>query len=212
VTLFMTLLTAFNVMLHQETRAEDIVIICLFANRNQMEIENLIGNFYAGLPLRTRFSGASTFRDLLARVRDVTLAAHEHPDILYEPVFEGMSFQDEEDRGGLETFRVLFQLAKLPPAGQGLSGLKLTRLPVQSAAMRKDLSLFLSQSGGLAGGFRYSRDVLDRERVLRMRNRYLQILEAVVADPDLPLAGMLPEGSEAPVPAGEARETMERTL
>ena len=49
----------------------------------------------------------------------MTLAAHEHPDILYEPVFEGMSFQDKEDQGGLETFRILFQLAKLPAAEAG---------------------------------------------------------------------------------------------
>ena len=211
VTLFMTLLTAFNVMLHHETGASDIVIICLFANRNQVEIENLIGNFYAGLPLRTRLAGARGFRELLLRVRDVTLAAHEHPDILYEPVFEGMDFQDKEDRGGLETFRVLFQLAKLPAAGEALSGLRLTRLPVESAAMRKDLSLFLSQSNGLAGGFRYSRDLLDRERVVRMRDSYLEILAAIVADPDLPIAE-LAESSEPLIPAGQARESLGEAL
>ncbi|MEO6192065.1 MAG: amino acid adenylation domain-containing protein [Thermoanaerobaculia bacterium] len=211
VTLFMTLLTAFNVMLHHETGASDIVVICLFANRNQVEIENLIGNFYAGLPLRTRLAGARGFRELLLRVRDVTLAAHEHPDILYEPVFEGMDFQDKEDRGGLETFRVLFQLAKLPAAGAALSGLRLTRLPVESAAMRKDLSLFLSQSNGLAGGFRYSRDLLDRERVVRMRESYLQILAAIVADPDRPIAE-LAESSEPLVTAGQARESLGEAL
>ena len=58
--------------------------------------------------------------------------------------------------------------------------------------MRKDLSLFLSQSDGLIGRFRYNRDVLDRERVVRMRDRFLQLLAAVVADPDRPLAELLP--------------------
>ena len=118
VTLFMTLLTAFNVLLHAETGADDIVVVCLFANRNQVEVESLIGNFYAGLPLRTRLAGAGTFRALLERVRDVTLAAHENPDILYESAFEGLSSRDEADRGGLDTFRVLFQLAKLPRRGR----------------------------------------------------------------------------------------------
>jgi hypothetical protein len=198
VTLFMTLLTAFNALLHHETGASDIVTICLFANRNQVEIESLIGNFYAGLPLRTRFSGASTFRELLTRVRDVTLAAQAHPDILYEPVFEGMSFQDREDQGGLATFRIVFQFAKLPPAEQTMSGaLRVSPLPFHGSRMRKDLSLFLNQSGRLAGRFRYNRDVLDQERVVRLRDRFLQILAAVVTDPDCPVAELLRESAEA---------------
>ncbi|HET9226616.1 MAG TPA: condensation domain-containing protein, partial [Thermoanaerobaculia bacterium] len=184
VTLFMTLLAAFKVLLHQESGRNDIVVTSLFANRNQVEIENLIGNFYAGLPLRTRLAGAHTFRDLVQRVRDVTLAAHEHPDILYEPVMAGMSFLENGDRGGLATFRILFQLAKLPPAEQELSDVKVTRLPFDTGKIRQDLSLFLSQSGRLAGRFKYNRDILDRERVVRLRDRYLRILEAVVADPD----------------------------
>jgi hypothetical protein len=64
-TLFMTLLAAFQVLLQEETGEDDIVVTCLFANRNQLETENLIGNFFAGLPLRTRLSGARTFRELL---------------------------------------------------------------------------------------------------------------------------------------------------
>ncbi|HET9228255.1 MAG TPA: amino acid adenylation domain-containing protein, partial [Thermoanaerobaculia bacterium] len=196
VTLFMTLLAAFKALLHHETGREDVVVTSLFANRNQVEIENLIGNFYAGLPLRTRLSGVCTFRDLLERVRDVTLAAHEHPDILYEPVMEGMSFLENGDRGGLSTFRVMFQLAKLPPARQELSGVKVTRLPFDTGRMRQDLTLFLSQSGRLAGRFKYNRDVLDAERVIGLRDRFLQILESAVEDPDCPLGELAREISE----------------
>jgi amino acid adenylation domain-containing protein len=203
VTLFMVLFTAFNVLLHAETGADDIVVICLFANRDQVEIEDLIGNFYAGLPLRTRLSGARTLRELLERVRELTLAAHEHPDILYEPVFEGMNFH-HQGQGGLDTFRILFQLAKLPPAGQALSDLTLTRLPFDSDKMRKDLSLFLAQSDRIVGHLRYNRDLLDQERAVRMRDGLLEILAVIVADPDRPLAELSPEMS-VPEMAGETR-------
>jgi len=199
VTLFITLLTAFEMVLWHETGQDDLVVICLFANRNQIEIESLIGNFYAGLPLRARLSGARTFRDLAQRVRDVTLAAQEHPDILYEPVFEGMSFQDREDQGGLATFRVLFQLAQLPVSDQTLSDLKIARLPYDTGTMRKDLSLFLAQagpSGPIGGRFRYNLDVLDRERVLRLRDRFFGVLDAVLADPDRPLPELLSAAAE----------------
>jgi acyl transferase domain-containing protein len=196
VTLFITLFAAFNALLYLESREDDIVVICLFANRNQAEIENLIGSFYAGLPLRTRFSGAGSFRELLERVREVTLAAHEHPDILYEQVFAGMGFEDEEDRGGLETFRVLFQLTRVPVAGKGGSDdLRMTRLPIANETIRKDLSLFLSQSDRLTGRFKYNRDVLDAERVVRLRERFLRILATVVADPARPLDELLRESA-----------------
>jgi NRPS condensation-like uncharacterized protein/acyl carrier protein len=202
VTVFMTLLAAFKTLLLHETGRDDVVVTCLFANRNQVEIENLIGNFYAGLPLRTRFAGARTFRDLLERVREVTLAAHEHPDILYEPVMEGMSFLENGDRGGLATFRIAFQYAKLPSVEASLSDLKVTRLPFDTGKIRQDLTLFLSQSGRLAGRFKYNRDVLDQERVVRMRDRFLQILAAAVADPDCPLEDLLPQEVES---AGRTR-------
>jgi amino acid adenylation domain-containing protein len=197
VTLFMTLLTAFNVMLYGETGCDDIVVICLFANRNHVEMENLIGNYFAGLPLRTRLFGACSFREVLERVRDVTLLAHENPDILYERVFQDMSFQESEDRGGLTTFRILFQVAKLPPSAPALSGLQLTSLPLFSGRMRRDLNFSLSQSTRLAGRIRYCLDVLDRERVLRMRDRFLEILGNVVADPDCRIADLLPESALA---------------
>jgi amino acid adenylation domain-containing protein len=189
-TLFMTLLAAFTALLHGETGQDDLVVPCSFANRNQLETESLIGNFATALPLRTRLSGARTFRELLQRVREVTLLAHDHPDIFWEPVVEGMSFLEEGDRGGLTTFRILFQLVKVAPAGQApaVSDLRMTRLPVDTGKIRLDLSLFLSQADRLAGRFRYNRDVLDEARVLAMRDRLLRIVAAVADDPDCPLA------------------------
>jgi acyl carrier protein/NRPS condensation-like uncharacterized protein len=204
VTLFMTLLAAFEALLHHETGRDDIVVTSLFANRNQVEIENLIGNFFTGLPLRTRFAGLRTFRDLLERVRDVTLAAHEHPDILYGPVMAGMSFLETEERSGLAAFRVMFQFVKWPPAEQALADLNVVRLPFDTGRINQDLTLFFYQAEGLSGRFKYNRDVLDRERVIHMRDRLLEILSAVVTDPDRPLAELAPEIS-VPEMAGETR-------
>ena len=187
VTLFMTLLAAFKALLYSETGQDDLVVPCSFANRNQLETESLIGNLATGLPLRTRLSGVRTFRELLQRVRDVTLLAHDHPDIFWEPVVDGMSFLEEGDRGGLTTFRILFQLVKVPPAAQVASDLRITPLPVDTGKIRLDLSLFLSQADRLAGRFRYNRDVLDGARIKGLRDRFLRILAAVVADPERPL-------------------------
>jgi amino acid adenylation domain-containing protein len=193
VTLFMTLLAAFKALLYLETGVEDLVVPCSFANRHQIETEAMIGNFASGLPLRTRLAGVHTFRELLLQVRDVALLAHDHPDIFYEPVVAGMSFLEEGDRGGLTTFRVQFQLLKWEPPTQVSSNLRVSRLPTDTGKMRLDLSLFLYQADHLFGRFRYSRDLLDQPRVAAMRDRYLRILAAVVADPECPLAELAPD-------------------
>ena len=197
VTLFMTLLAVFEVVLHEASGRDDIVVTCLFANRNQMEIEGLIGNFFAGLPLRTRLAGARRFRDLLGRVRDVTLAAIEHPDVLYDPVLEGLGILAPGERGGLATFRILFQLAQLPRWEHTLSGLQLIHQPFDTGKIRQDLSLFLTRGDRLGGRFKYNRDVLDEETVVRLRDRFLQILATVVDDPDCPLEELLAEHAES---------------
>ncbi|HEY2738069.1 MAG TPA: condensation domain-containing protein, partial [Thermoanaerobaculia bacterium] len=186
-----TLLAAFTALLHGETGQDDLVVPCSFANRNQLETESLIGNLATGLPLRTRLSGVRTFRELLQRVREVTLLAHDHPDIFWEPVVEGMSFLEEGDRGGLTTFRILFQLVKVPPVTLAASDFRITRLPVDTGRIRLDLILFISQADRLSGRFRYNRDVLDEARVIGLRDSFLRILAAAVADPDCPLDELL---------------------
>jgi aspartate racemase len=204
VTLFMTLLAAFTALLHLETGQDDLVVPCSFANRNQLETESLIGNLATGLPLRTRLAGVRTFRELLQRVREVTLLAHDHPDVFWEPVVEGMSFLEEGDRGGLTTFRILFQLVKVPRTAQPQpqaqaelpADIRITPLPVDTGRMRLDLTLFLFQADRLAGRFRYNRDVLDEARVSALRDRFLRILAAVAADPEHPLDELPPAAPE----------------
>lgn len=76
VTLFMTLLAAFQTLLHCYTQQNDITVGSPIANRNRSELEGLIGFFVNSLVLRTNLSGNPTFRELLNRVREVTLGAY----------------------------------------------------------------------------------------------------------------------------------------
>jgi len=78
-----------------------------------------------------------------------------------------------------------------PGAPRALGG---GQLPIANETIRKDLSLFLSQSERLTGRFKYNRDVLSPERVARMRERFLRILAAAAADPSRPLDELLREG------------------
>src|SRR5262249_55238577 len=69
VTLFMTLLAAFDVLLHRITRQGDIVIGSPIAGRAHAEAEDLVGFFLNTLVLRTELDDELPFKGLLARVR-----------------------------------------------------------------------------------------------------------------------------------------------
>src|SRR6185436_19354489 len=83
-TLFMTLLAAFQVLLYRYSGQTDIVVGSPISGRNRAEIEGLIVFFVNLLRLRTDLSGDPTFRELLARVRDLTLQAFAHQDVPFE--------------------------------------------------------------------------------------------------------------------------------
>ncbi|HEY6217145.1 MAG TPA: condensation domain-containing protein, partial [Pyrinomonadaceae bacterium] len=81
VTLFMTLLAAFKVLLFRYTGECDVVVGSPIAGRNRVETENLIGFFVNSLALRTDLSGNPTFRQLVGRVREVALDAYAYQDL-----------------------------------------------------------------------------------------------------------------------------------
>jgi hypothetical protein len=106
VTLFMTLLAAFQTLLYRYTQQEDIAVGSPIANRNRSEIEGLIGFFVNSLVLRTNLSGNPTFRELLSRVREVALGAYAHQDLPFEKLVEEL--HPERNLSQNPLFQVVF--------------------------------------------------------------------------------------------------------
>src|SRR5262249_48275312 len=95
VTLFMTLLGAFDVLMSRYSGQRDVMVGTDIANRNRAEIEGLIGFFVNQLALRVEVSGAESFRETLKRVREVCLGAYTHQDVPFEKLVEEL--QPERD-------------------------------------------------------------------------------------------------------------------
>ncbi len=127
VSLYMLLLAAFKTLLARYTEQEQVVVGTPIANRNWIDIENLIGFFVNTLVLRTDLSGNPPFRELLKRIREVTLGAFAHQDVPFEKLVEEL--QPERDTSRTPLFQVMFSLQNAP-----MPSLELSRGDDDSAA------------------------------------------------------------------------------
>ena len=188
VTLFMTLLAAFKVLLYRYTGEEDLVVGTPIAGRNRAEIEGLIGFFTNSLVLRARLSGNPSFAEFLQRVREVTLGAYEHQDLPFEKLVEEL--QPERSLSHNPLFQVFFSLQNNPTLATVGSDTEaaekaLREMPeVNTGSAKFDLALMMSEMGEqLIGGFEYNTDLFEPATIARMEGHYRRLLDAILADP-----------------------------
>jgi amino acid adenylation domain-containing protein len=182
-TLFMLLLAAFKVLLGRCTGQNEIVIGAPIANRNRIEIENLIGFFVNTLVLRTDLSGDPRFTDLLTRVRKVTLEAYAHQDMPFELLVEELQPERSLSRNPL--FQVMFQLENTPKEELPMSGLTLSPVAVAGVASQFDLSVDVVESDrGLTVTAEYSTDLFDAVTIRTLLDRWRILLESIANAPE----------------------------
>ncbi len=186
VTLFMTLLTAYAVLLYRYTEQEDILIGTPIANRNRSEIEGLIGFFVNTLVLRIDLSGKPNFNQLLGRVREMAMDAYAHQDLPFEMLVEVL--QPERDLSHAPLFQVDFLLQNSPPSPLELTGLTATPLTTENDTAKFDLTLAMENTGsGLQGVWEYNTDLFDRSTIERLTGNFITLLEALVVNPQQPI-------------------------
>jgi amino acid adenylation domain-containing protein len=188
VTLFMTLLAAFQTLLHRYTRQDDLVVGSPMAGRIRPELEGLIGLFVNTLPLRADLSGDPTFRGLLGRVREVTLGAYAHQGLPFEKLVEELQPARSLSRSPL--YQVLFTFHDFPSPLE-LPGLALSPFDVHTGTAKFDVSLELRQGvEGVSGWFEYNPDLFTATTIARMAEHLRTLLEGIVTDPDRRLTAL----------------------
>ena len=187
-TLYMTLLAAFKVLLHRYSGQEDMIIGGVTDTRRRPELQNVVGYFLNSLVLRTRPLSGLRFREFLAQVRDTVAGALSASDVPFDRIVR--EIQPKRDLSAHPLFQVLFSVE--PPAPAFTQGWDLTQMDVTVGASKFDLYLELDERPeGMIGRFLYSTDLFDAQTIRRMIGHWRTILEAVVADPDC-LLGRLP--------------------
>ena len=191
VTLFMTLLAAFQTLLYRYTGQEDICIGSPIANRNQTETHGLIGCFVNTLVLRTHLSGNPSFLELLGRVREVCVGAYAHADMPFEQLVEEL--QPKRNLSHMPLFQVAFAWQEDFQKNLKLSGLTLNLLSTYSQTAKFDLTLHVVDAKPeLKVLLEYNTDLFNAKTITRMGEHFRTLLEGIVAYPqtrlsDLPL-------------------------
>jgi amino acid adenylation domain-containing protein/FkbH-like protein len=189
VTLFMTLLAAFQTLLTRYSGQEDIVVGSPVANRSVAEIEPLIGFFVNTLAFRGDLSGDPSFRELMARVKEVCLQAYAHQDIPFEKLVEEL--RPQRSLAHSPIFQVMFALQNAPLRVPELPGLSLQRVPMYTGTSMFDMSWFaIEVPEGIMVRAEYSTDIFDEITVRRALGHFQRLLEAVVANPAARLSAL----------------------
>ncbi|MBN3884983.1 MAG: amino acid adenylation domain-containing protein [Nostoc sp. JL34] len=182
VTLFMTLLTAFKILLYRYTGQTDILVGSPIANRNRAEVELLIGLFVNVLVLRTDLSGDLSFQELLARVKSTALEAYVHQDLPFEKLVEEL--QPNRDLSYNPLFQVMFVLQNVPISNPRLSDVSVTYQEGYNGTSKFDLTLFMEDSEqGLVTTCEYNTDLFNADTITRMLGHFQTLLGSIVSDP-----------------------------
>ncbi|HWX40554.1 MAG TPA: amino acid adenylation domain-containing protein, partial [Blastocatellia bacterium] len=185
-TLFMTLLAAFQALLHKYTGQEDISVGVPVANRGLPETEDIIGFFVNTVVIRARIDRHAGFSALVAQIRERAIEAYSHQDIPFEKLVDEL--QPVRDLSRSPLFQVAFAVSAPSRIPDSIEDLRVEQIEIDSQTAKFDLFLSVEESEvGLNGVFEYNTDLFIRSTVERMVRHFAVLTEALVNRPERPL-------------------------
>ncbi|WP_051450117.1 non-ribosomal peptide synthetase [Actinospica robiniae] len=191
VTPFMTMLTAFEILLARHSGQQEVTVGSPVAGRASVEFEDMIGYFVDTVVLRADLRDDPTFRVLLRRTRADALGAFTHAEVPYERLLEELEVPRDLSRTAL--YQAMFALHTQENVKAalftGFSGLQSVIHDPSFEQSKADL-LFDAwpHEHGIECRFTYSTELFDASTVERLARRFRTLLEAVTEDPDYPVS------------------------
>ena len=187
-TAFMVVQAALAVLLSKISANSDVAVGFPIAGRSDPALENLVGFFVNTLVLRVDVGGDPTIAEVLAQVRQRSLAAYEHQDVPFEVLVERLNPTRSLTHHPLVQVALAWQ--NNGPAKPAMGDLQVSPIPVDTNTARMDL-LFNSierstdggQPAGIGGAVEFRTDVFDAAGVQALIGRLQRVLVAMAADP-----------------------------
>ena len=194
VTLFVTMLAAFQLLLARHSGQQDIVVGSTVPNRDRQEVQGVIGPFSDALPLRTELAGNDTFKELLKRVNTVVQEAHFHAELPFGKLLEELHLV--RNLSHAPVFQVMCVLQKTTSETSSVSGLTLKPFAIETASTGLDLALLVNEeAGNLSCTAEYRTNLFNETTIERLIAHYRKLLASIVANPEGRIWGLqiLPE-------------------
>jgi len=184
--LYMVLLSAYAILIERYSGQNDIVIGSPIANRQEPQLEELIGFFVNPLAMRVRVDSEHTFQRLVSDVRRMALGAYQHQDLPFERLVEELSPQRSLNTSPI--FQVTFTLHTGRTRLQQLAGLKIEPVISDDVQLGFDLEFHaFERDGQIELCWFYKHDLFDPWRIEQMSRHYLNLLQSAISTPDVPL-------------------------
>ena len=181
--LYMVLTAIWQTLLHYATGSTDIITGTAIANRSHKQLEQVVGTFINALALRTDFSGAICFEDVLHRVRHTALEAYAHQEIPFVDVLEAV-----DDGTRHPVFRNSLILHNMPHPPRKFKRLTMTHEELGNETSKMDALLyFIEREGLLEGQLEYDTDLFSSEGIDKLVGDFMTLARLVVKDASLPL-------------------------
>ncbi|HSF42717.1 MAG TPA: amino acid adenylation domain-containing protein [Thermoanaerobaculia bacterium] len=190
-TLFMILLAAFGTLLGRHAGQEEVLIGSPVMNRDQIELEGLIGLFLNTLVLRVDLKDDPSFPTVMSRVREMVYGAQDHRNLPFEKLVTDLRWERDQSRNPF--FQAFFNLEIAMPGAVDFSGLDLSPIKIETNTAKFDLLLNMQDDGKeLRGSLEYCTDLFEASTIERMLGHFCTMLEQIVREPstrfsDLPL-------------------------
>ncbi len=182
-TLFMAMLAAFGTLLHRWSGQEDMLIGTPVSGRSRTEVEPLIGYFSNSVVLRVALGGDPTFRELVQRVKEVSLGAYSHQDLPFEKLVVEM--QPQRDLSYSPMYQVMFSVGEHKDLGLELPELEISPIIIDRGIAKFDMTLGMTElREGLMCNIEYCSALFDASTMQRLANHFQNLLQGVMANPD----------------------------
>ncbi|WP_420954369.1 bacitracin non-ribosomal peptide synthetase BacA [Bacillus haynesii] len=184
VTMYMLLLAGYTALLSKYTGQEDIIVGTPAAGRNHEDIQNLIGMFVNTLAIRNHPEGKKTFRHYLQEVKENTLQAYENQDYPFEELVEKVNIKRDMARNPLFDTMLVYHNTEVKPFAA--EGLRSRLVEIKRGISKFDITVTASEAAaGLRLEVEYSTTLFNKERMERLSEHLISLLEQAADHPDV---------------------------
>ncbi len=185
-TLFILLLSAFNVLLAKYAQQEDIIVGTVIAGRTHQDLNNIVGMFVNTLPIRNYPGGNKSFKDFAAEVKENTLKASENQDYPFEELINKLDIHTGLDRNPL--FNVAFTFNNIEFEKLALEDLEIQNYEFEKKISHFDMVLHTAENNEIINlNLEYTAALFNRANAEMILNHYVQVLEQATEDMQIKL-------------------------